>query len=174
MSHRDYIDECYADLLGTQSTPAVTRLVTALDAVCTPPASPRAQQLDAAMARVLQARTMALQHPATARKPPSLAGMRLRLVSLVAALLLALSGVAGYLRLAGPTPVAAQTMRILHRAAAALHLAPNQAAHVTYSVTVTVSGMAAGSGKAARGLTGTAEVWIQADANGAPTLSAQT
>jgi hypothetical protein len=174
MNHHDDIEERYADLLGAQSTPAVKRLVRALDAVCAPPASPRAPQLDAAMARVLQARTTVLRHTATARKHRSLMGMRLRLVSLVAALLLALSGVAGYLRLAGPTPAAAQTMRILHRAAAALHLSPNQAAHVAYSVTVTVGGIADPSGKAAGGLTGTADVWIQADASGAPTLSAQT
>ena len=35
-------------------------------------------------------------------------------------------------------------------------------------------GLAAGSGKADGGLSGTADVWIQAGASGAPTLSAQT
>jgi hypothetical protein len=105
--------------------------------------------------------------------PRRLAVTRLRLVSLVAALLLALSGVVGYLRVQTPTPASAQTMRVLHRAVAALRLAPNQAAHATYRITVSVGAVAADSGKAG-GLTGVADVWIQADANGAPTLSAQT
>ena len=40
--------------------------------------------------------------------------LRTRVACAAAAALLALSGVAGYLRLNGPTPAAAQTMRIVH------------------------------------------------------------
>lgn len=103
------------------------------------------------------------------------AGVRLRLVSLVAALLLALSAaLSGYLRVDSPTPVNAQTVRILHRAAAALHLAPNQAAHATYSVTVSTNGNGPGDTNGKGSLTGTADVWVQTDGSGAPALSAQT
>lgn len=108
----------------------------------------------------------------TVRRPsPVMRGRRLartRLVPLAAALLLALSGVAGYLRLQTPATASAQV--ILHRAAAVLRLAPDQVAHATYSVAVS----AASSAKGAGGLTGTADVWVQADASGVPTRSAQT
>lgn len=99
---------------------------------------------------------------------------RLRLASLAAAALLAASSVAGYLRLSGPTPAAADTQRILRRAAAALQLAPNEAVHAVYSVAVDTSGLDANNPKAGSGLTGTADVWVQTDASGAPALSAQT
>ncbi len=114
--------------------------------------------------------------PVTARsgRPrPAARRLRTRVACSAAAALLALSGVAGYLRLSGPTPASADTMRILRHAVAALRLAPNEAVHATYSVTVTAPGDAAGP-KGIDGLTGTADVWVQADAGGVPALSAQT
>jgi hypothetical protein len=96
----------------------------------------------------------------------------MRLVSLATAVLLALGGIAGYARLNTPQPVSAQTL--LHRAAAALQLARDQAAHATYAVTVTVSALEDPSGKAAGGLTGTADVWVQAGAGGVPAMSAES
>ncbi len=70
-------------------------------------------------------------------------------------------------------------------AAAAMRLAPNQAAHLTYNMAVTPStdqGSAAAHDKAGSALQSTqklqnslsADVWVQADANGDPTMSAQT
>jgi hypothetical protein len=60
-----------------------------------------------------------------------------------------------------PSLVSAQS--ILRRAAAQ-QLAPNQAAHLVDTVTMTYAGRIA---------TGTAHVWLQADATGTPTLSVQ-
>src|SRR5437660_4407980 len=72
--------------------------------------------IDRAVYRRL-ADTTAPRHRAPAHRRRSLTGTRRRLVALVAALLLALSSIAGYLHLQSPTPVSAQT--ILRRAAAA-------------------------------------------------------
>jgi len=93
---------------------------------------------------------------------------RTRLVGLVAALLLAGSGLAGYLRLSNPLPASAQ---VVLRYAAAVRLAPRQVLHVRYLLTVT--GMQKGS-RATAGLRGVADVWLTADARGAPTVSVQT
>ena len=171
-------DERYLDLSREHSDPAAADAVADLDQAYTMAPPPH---LRTAMDRAVYARMAAPSGYSPAVRRPRLpawrrrlAVTRLRLVSLVAALLLALGGVAGYLRVQAPTPASAQTMRILHRAAAALRLAPNQAAHATYSITVSVGAAAADSGKAAGGLAGVADVWIQTDANGAPTLSAQT
>lgn len=121
--------------------------------------------LGAAMDRAVYA-AMVASHSALAPAPRRWRGWlvapRRRLTALAMALLLALSGAAGYLRLSTPTPVSAQT--VLRHAAAAL--VPGQAAHLTY--TVAVSGGIKGAG------TGTAEVWLQAGANGMSNLSAQT
>ncbi len=90
---------------------------------------------------------------------------RQRLVSLAAALALAASGGILYLlRLGNPTPVSAQA--VLHRAAA-VHLAPYQVAHLVYSIAMTDQSIAARA-------TGTADVWLQADARGMPMIFAQT
>ena len=83
------------------------------------------------------------------------------LAAVAAALLLAMSGIVGALHAGGPTLVSAQTVL---RRVAARQLAPNQAAHLVETVTVTLDGRTA---------TGTADVWFQTDANGTPTLSVQ-
>lgn len=120
-----------------------------------------------AMDRAVHAR-MAAPPPTDTRRAlrlpraPRLALVRARLLPAVAALLLALSGMASYLRLHGAAPVSART--VLQRAAGAL--APGQAAHVTYSVTMTPGSEKLGAL--------TADVWVQADTNGAPALTAQT
>jgi hypothetical protein len=77
-------------------------------------------------------------------------------VALVAA------GIAGSLLL-GSQPASAQA---LVRQAAGFHLAPNQAVHLTYQVTLT--------GLQHDVHTGTADVWLQANASGTPVRSAQT
>jgi hypothetical protein len=121
---------------------------------------------------------------------PRLSGAwRVRLACVAAALALALSGVLGSLlgipRLGAPSPVSAQTL--LSRAAAAMRLAPNQAAHLTYGVSVTppadkaahaVPLLPASGGAVQPPPAGpaqnTADVWVQADAHGTPTMSSQT
>jgi hypothetical protein len=135
---------------------------------------------------------------------PRLSGTwRVRLACVAAALALALSGaqgsLPGILHLGAPAPVSAQT--VLSRAAAAMRLAPNQAAHLIYRVAVTPlagqvaakrvavtppAGQAGGSAPplptrggmvqppSAGMVSSTADVWVQADARGAPTMSSQT
>ncbi|MBV9282694.1 MAG: hypothetical protein JOZ41_21665 [Chloroflexi bacterium] len=84
---------------------------------------------------------------------------RWRLASLIAALLVAAGALGAYLHGPTPTPVDAQT--VLHRAEA-VGPGPNAAMHETYRL--------AASG----GLTGSADVWVGADAVGAPTQFALT
>ena len=127
----------------------------------------RAHLLRQAQAIQHDARTTPLHCRAISRRLP------MRVACAVAAALVALGGVADYLRLNSPMPVEAETMRIVRHAAAVLRLDPNEAAHAIYSVTVTVPASDAGA-KGAGSLTGTADVWVQTDASGAPTLSAQT
>src|SRR5207237_7919258 len=122
----------YLDPPREQSDPAMADAVADLDRAYTT-APPR--HLRVAMDHTVYARMTAPPGYTPAARRSRLpawgrrfAVTRLRLVSLVAALLLALGGVAGYLRVQAPTPASAQTIRILHRAAAALHLTPNEAA----------------------------------------------
>ncbi|MBV9280447.1 MAG: hypothetical protein JOZ41_10235 [Chloroflexi bacterium] len=110
----------------------------------------------------------------TAPRPAARRRVRLpvpgrRPLTIGAALLLVLSGLAGYLHLSSPTPVSAQPVL---RRAAAVQLPPGSALHLVYRVTVTVAGQ---SGEKGSGLhPGTADVWIESDAAGHPVLSAQT
>jgi hypothetical protein len=84
---------------------------------------------------------------------------RLRLASLILAVLVAAGGAGAYLHGQSPTPVDAQT--VLHRAEAASP-GPNEAVHETYRVS------------ASGGLSGTTEAWVGADATGSPTEFALT
>jgi hypothetical protein len=77
----------------------------------------------------------------------------------VAALVMLTLGLGTYLHLQSPSPVSAQT--VLQRAAA-VRPGPNQATHAIYRLT--------GSG----GITGTADVWVGTDAQGAPSEFALT
>lgn len=150
------------DPLVEHGDPATARAVATLDrAYAATPRPPLRAAMDKAVYAAM-ATPRASMAPAPRRWRDWLVAPRRRLAALAMALLLALSGAAGYLRLSTPTPVSAQT--VLRHAAAAL--APGQAAHLTY--TVAVSGGVKGAG------TGTADVWLQAGANGAPSLSAQT
>ncbi len=166
--------------LWPEQDPAAARAAADLErAYATAPTPHLAESID----RAVYARMMDQEAPTAAggmsKSAPKVrrAVPRLRLASLVAAVLVTASGVAGYLRLSSPTPAAADTQRILRRAAAALRLAPNEAAHVIYSVFVDSTGLGADNkdnNKAAGGLVGLADVWVQTDASGATALSAQT
>jgi hypothetical protein len=143
----------------------MTRLVTVLDAACVYGPAPRAAQIDAAITRALSVESHARQ-PAPRYWGEALRLTRRRLISLAAALLVALSGVLGYQQLHGTPPASAQS--VLSRAAAAMRLAPYQATHLTYSVALASPG-----GKATTSNL-IADVWVEADASGVPAMSAQT
>jgi hypothetical protein len=150
------LTERYPDLLGDQDDPALLACVADLDATravfTLPP------ECDAAIARVLFA-DAPLPGRATVR--PSLHRLtslpwparRWRLAPLLMAMLLMGSGLGVYLHSAGPTPVSAQT--VLQRAAA-VSPGANEATHTTYRLT------------ASGGDTGTADVWVGTDGQGAP------
>jgi hypothetical protein len=173
MMNQDDLARRYADVLGEQPDPAVARLVTLLDtARACAPVGPAAQ-IDAAVFRALHAEAGERRHRPRPWWGGLLPPVRRRRVSLAMACAVVLSGVLGYLRLNGPTPVSAQT--VLSRAAAAMRLAPNQAAHLIYQVAVTppASGGVSPSAPAGPAFS-SADVWIQTDGSGAPTLSSQT
>jgi hypothetical protein len=154
-------DKTYSsELLPEAGEPIVEALGRAYTSV--PPPDLREamdQAVSARMAIPHQASIRWFHLPTPGRRP----------LSVGAALLLVLGGLAGYLHLMSPTPASAQ--RVLRRAAA-IHLAPNSALHVVYRVTVTFAGQ---SGDKAAGLhSGTADAWIESDAAGNPVVSAQT
>lgn len=95
-------------------------------------------------------------------------GMRRRLMSLAAALVLAFGGLTGYLRLHAPTPVSAQT--ILHRAAEATARLGGPSDEVIHQVS-TVSTMLKLN---VTPLHATVDQWIQLDAAGALVQRAAT
>ncbi len=91
--------------------------------------------------------------------------MRLRVASVAAAVLLALSGVAGYLRWQTPTPVSAQT--ILRQTAVALQ--PAELAQVTHDISAVHVVNAPGVSSGVSGLTApdvTVDEWTQRDVRG--------
>ncbi|HZS88920.1 MAG TPA: hypothetical protein VFE42_15710 [Chloroflexota bacterium] len=194
-------DDQYADLFDGGNDPDLERLVADLDSMCRiATAATVSPRRDTAIRQALHARALERllstradrgrrsaaglrawlrDREAILRRPGSL-GLR---AALTGAILLTVGGVAGYLQLGSPAAVSAQT--VLNRAAAAMRLAPNQAAHLTYNMAVTPStdqGSAAAHDKAGSALQSTqklqnslsADVWVQADANGDPTMSAQT
>ncbi len=154
--------DTYADLLGPGSTPAVARVVAALDAACTPAPSPQAARLDAAMARTLH------EHlTAPARQHRSGVEMRRRVASVVAAFALALAGLVTYLRWPAPTPVSAQSI-LRHTAAAFSAAGPDQATHDVFAVhTLWTRGLStAGLTAADLAPDTTYDSWVQRGADG--------
>lgn len=152
----------YADLLEGQHDPALARLIGDLDRALHAPPPPAS--LRPALQRELQRRATVSQRP---RLPHArgLPGLPLRrwALSVVAAALVALGGVVGYLRLAAPIPVSAAQI-ILHKAATALRGGgPNGVAHAVYVITdpkgVNVFGTTVP--------TATLDLWSQGDADGA-------
>jgi hypothetical protein len=120
--------------------------------------------LSAAVDRAVYERMDALsQAPASATRVriPARAALfgltRWRVAQLAAAVLLTLSAIGAYAWF-GSQPASAQAVL---RQASSFHLAANQTAHLTYNVTL-------------KGHAGSAEVWAQADASGAPIRAAQT
>src|SRR5262249_3159611 len=113
--------------------PAGTRLIADLTRAYQAPTPP--PHLDTAVLQAIRASALERDRPQT----PAAGSPRLRLrpavrraryaglAAVAAALLLAVSGLAGALHVGGPTPVSAQTVL---RRAAARQMAPNQAAHL--------------------------------------------
>jgi hypothetical protein len=145
-----------ADGEGLELSPNARRLIASLERAYRATPSPH---LDAAMMTALQAGASTGERLTAARPRRGSVLTRRRFVSLGAALALAMSGVAGFLRLSGPMPVSAQA--VLRRAAAA-QVTSDAAAHLIYAVTAT------------DGYTGTGEVWVQANLGGTPHMVAQT
>ena len=156
------LTERYSDLLGDQDDPALLACVADLDA--TRAVLTLHPEDDAAIARVLCADAPLPVRPAARRPLHRLTSLswparRRQLAPLLMAVLLVGSGLGVYLHGAGPSPVNAQT--ILHRVAAVTSV-PNHATHSTYRIT--------GSG----GYTGTVDVWVGTDAQGAVSEFAMT
>jgi hypothetical protein len=174
-------DDEMLDLLEGQRDPPLSRLLTQLnEAYAVAPPPPLGAAMDRAVERAVEhavsaplaipatltARRQSAPIPSRDRLPGALGQRRpvapRRVLQLVAAVALVLTGLVTYLWL-GSQPASAQA--ILSQAAA-FHLAAGQAAHLTYQVTL--------FGGQKDGLTGTADVWIQANASGLPVASAQT
>jgi hypothetical protein len=160
------LDDPVLEFDGEQSDPTLAPVFAELDhaySVTPPP------HLRAAMDHVVSARLTALRHPVpttTRFNVPALRERltvaRLRVLQVVAAVALVAAGMAGTVWL-GSQPASAEA--ILDQAAA-FHLIGGQAAHLTYQVTLV--------GGQKNGISGTADVWVQANASGSPVLSAQT
>jgi hypothetical protein len=156
-------DEEYQDLLGEHPDPVLMRLVADLDAVHT---IEHPDQHHVAAARALERWQHSRKSAQTGRKSPivslsrrrrALTGrLRTRFLSLVAAVLVMVSGTLGYLRFSQPTPVSAQV--ILQRAAGAFASpVPGKVLHQTQTVTIT---------SRSRTDTTTVDQWAQWDARG--------
>jgi hypothetical protein len=175
--HNNHNDTALDDL-DAQSDPNLARVRAHLDqAYAVMPAPDLRDTMDRAMERAMSAYLTARSHPAPAATPPiavdSVPRLRfrlpgrlpqplLRLLQVAAVVALVATGIASSVLLA-TQPASAQA---IVRQAAAFHLAANEAAHLTYQVTLT--------GGQKDGLTGTADVWLQANASGTPVRSAQT
>lgn len=149
------LTERYSDLLGEGDDPALLACVADLDATraifTVPP------ECDAAIARVLFADAPLPVRPEARLSLHRLTSLpwpaqRWRLAPLLMAVLLVGSGLGVYLHGAGPSPVNAQA--ILHRVEAVTAV-PNEATHSTYRIT------------ASGGYSGTVDVWVGMDAQGA-------
>jgi len=147
----------FSDLLGDEAGAGRARLINDLARVYRP--APPPITLDTTVSRAIATASQPDERRKTARWAPRL---RPRLAAVGAALVLVISGLAGYQRLSSPAPVSAQAVL---RRAAALRLGPNQAAHLAGNVSMTLDG---------RTSSGTDEVWFETDATGVPDLSAQT
>jgi hypothetical protein len=137
-----------------QDVPLDPRLITDLRAAYR--RSPPLDAVDGTIRRAVAAR--AAQQDAPERRLGSRRWLPRLSVPLAALVLLTL-GLGTYLHGQSPTPVSAQT--VLQRAAA-VRLGPNQATHAIYRLT------------ASGGYTGTADVWVGTDAQGAPSEFALT
>jgi hypothetical protein len=158
-------DDQLLDPTGEQDDPTMARVRADLKRAYA--AIPPAHLADT-MDRAVSAHLMALRHSAPAAShfgvPARLRRLtvaHVRPLYIAAAIALVAVGIMSFFSL-GSQPASAQA--ILSQAAA-FHLAPNQAVHLTYQVT-SVGGQ--------KGFTGTADVWLQADASGLPAQSAQT
>jgi hypothetical protein len=141
---------------GATGSPAMDRLMTALQVVCAPAAPPRAAQLDAAIITALHVGPSASRRASAPRRWLR-TGLLARLAALAALIAAAVGGTAVYLIGQSPAPASAQA--VLTRAAAASRLAPHEAAHLTYTLSPHVPGRGGG-------LAGPMEVWLQAGARG--------
>ncbi len=162
----------YTDLLHGQHDPALAHLVTDIDQALRAPAPPPALRI--ALQRELHQRTTVVPRP---RRPKarslSWRPTRRWAASLGAALLLAVSGVIGVIRLAPPTPVSAAQLVLRHAAAAFQAVPPDQASHAIYTMTPAPPS----TGVYLFGTTaamGTLDTWIQLDASGAVRQQATT
>ena len=162
----------YADLLHGQDDPALARLVADIDQALRAPAPPPALRF--ALQRELHQRTGVVSHPRRPRTGSlSWQPTRRWAASLGAVLVLAVSGVIGYLRLTPPTPVSAAQLVLRHAAAVFRAVPPDQASHAIYTMTpappstsVYLFGVTAPMG--------TLDTWIQLDAGGAVAQQATT
>lgn len=152
----------YDDLLRGEDDPALAHLVADIDQALRAPAPPPA--LRAALRRELDRRT-AVAPRAYPPRPRAIVWplMRRKAPSVVAAALVALGILVGYVRLAAPPPASAAQV-ILRKATAALRGGgPNGVAHAVYVITdpkgVNISGTAVP--------TATLDLWTQSDASGA-------
>ena len=133
--------------------------------------SARAATLDVLIAtgcEHLSSLVQSMPHPLSKRAIASWQ-MRLCLASLVAALLLALGSITGYLPLYSPAPVSAQTV-LQHAAAALSRTAPDQVLHQTSQLYIgdrTTFGMDPQTTFASGPITLTVDQWTQFDATGA-------
>jgi hypothetical protein len=160
-------DDTALDDSRAQDDPILARVLAHLDQAYTVKPS---TDLRDSMDRAMRAHLTALSHPSPAATSPvgvprlrgRLPQAHLRLLRVAALVALVAAGIVGSLML-GSQPASAQA---IVSQAAAFRLAANQAAHLTYRVTLT--------GGQKDGLTGTADVWLQANAGGTPVLSAQT
>jgi hypothetical protein len=143
--------ETYADILGTDNSLAMKRLVTTLDVMCAPITPPQDVRLDAAINRAVQA---AAVRPIPLRRRRS----RSRVVGLVTLLVVAVSAGGAYLVAQSPAPVTAQA--VLGHAVAASRLGSDQVAHLTYTFYPRLPGRTGG-------MAGPMDVWLQTDAQGA-------
>jgi hypothetical protein len=150
-------NEHFSDLFDERAGAGRARLINDLAQIHRPAPAPVA--LDAAVLRAI-ASAARIDNRRTAERRSHL--RRPRFAAGAAALALAVSGLVGYQKLDSPAPVSAQAVL---RRAAALQLGPNQTAQLVDTVSMTIDGHTG---------SGTDEVWLQTDANGATALSAQT
>jgi hypothetical protein len=165
----DYLSHCADGMTGGDGHDPSTseqRLAATLHRMyrATPSLSLDARMMAALQAEVSPERQVALRP----RRLPVLTCRRLASSGAVLAVLV--GGSFGYLRLTEPAPVSAQT--VLSRAAGAMRLAPGQAAHLSYEVTISPS--PAQSGETKGPMVSNADVWVRASADGTATMSSQT
>jgi len=146
--------------------PAMRHLLGDLDHLY--PTAPLSPPRRAAVDRVVYARLATATTVGARIAPYRGRGMRRRLMSLAAALVLAFGGLTGYLRLHAPTPVSAQT--ILRRAAEATARLGGTSDEVIHQVSTVATMLKLN----VTPLNATVDQWIQLDAAGALVQRAAT